>query len=211
MAAKKHSAFEEKIIAQCGEDAFKAAKQLLKNRRLLGAWRDGGNRLHGRFEPENGTAIQVELTTGGDSAKAICNCQQADGDRLCAHGAALLLHASVFHAPPETESEPNYYPGLRQEDWDGLAKRHSAGFQAMLFLESQWDNPHAPSQWENVSLTVKIHTPERDYTGNLNNLRQLYFDKNLSVVVHYEHFSLQEQQIIRFWRCTANPTARGSC
>ena len=38
----------------------------------------------------------------------------------------------------------------------------------------------------------------RECSGNLNNLRKLYFDKSLSVVVRYEDFSLQEQQIIRF-------------
>ncbi|UKI30440.1 MAG: hypothetical protein L6W00_21145 [Lentisphaeria bacterium] len=47
-------------------------------------------------------------------------------------------------------------------------------------------------------LAVKLRTADREYLGNLNNLRQLYFDKSLTVTLKLDHFSLHDQQIIRF-------------
>ena len=47
-------------------------------------------------------------------------------------------------------------------------------------------------------LKVTLRGRGREYLGNLNNLRKLYFDKNLGAVLHFDDFSLQERQIIRF-------------
>ena len=69
---------------------------------------------------------------------------------------------------------------------------------AQLRLNVAENNLHAPSKYENLLLNVKLITPQREYTGNLTNLRQLYFEKSLSVVVKFENFPLHDQQIIRF-------------
>ncbi|MCQ2378920.1 MAG: DEAD/DEAH box helicase [Victivallaceae bacterium] len=191
------SSFEERLAARCGAENVKAAKQLLKNDRLLGAWRDRENRLCGRFSDEEGASFECAVETG-DEARSFCPCRSETP--LCAHGAALIMYSGAIAARRRLVDEPppSYYAGLKQEDFSRLARRCRPP-TAYLELEACIASPHVPSKWENVTFAVALYGEGgRKYLGNLNNLRKLYFDKNLGVTLRYEDFSLQEQQIIRF-------------
>ena len=127
-----------------------------------------------------------------------CRCSRCGRGALCMHGAALVMYAGrfrVFDAP--VEADPNYYGGLKKQDLTQLAGR-GIRCTAKLFLNVVSAAPHAPSKWENMVLQVRLKTETREYTGNQSNLRQLYFDKSLSVVLKFDDFSLHEQQLIRF-------------
>ena len=188
------ASFEERLLAISTADELKRAKALLKQHALLGAWRDAGGRLCGQFR-DNGKIAEVELITGEHT---VSHCTLCDTEKVCAHGVALLMYGGRFHAFDRTEeTPPEYSKGLLKQDLQTLAKRGMIN-SAQLRLNVAENNLHAPSKYENLLLNVKLITPQREYTGNLTNLRQLYFEKSLSVVVKFENFPLHDQQIIRF-------------
>ncbi len=189
--------FEQRLTERCGAEQLKAAKQLLKNQTLQGVWRDVDGHLWGRFYTPGAPAFECRVTPG-DQASSQCSCNSEYP--LCAHGAALLLYNGFVAGRRRlgVEPPPAYYRGLKQEDFATLIRRCRPQ-QAHLEIEVYATSPHAPSKWENITVGVALYGEnERKYLGNLSNLRKLYFDKNLNVVLRYEQFSLQEQQIIRF-------------
>lgn len=189
--------FEDRLSELAGPPVLKEAKALLKSEALTGAWRDREGRLHARFHAAAGP-ISVCVRTG-ETPEAWCDCRRLEKG-LCAHAVALILYGGRFNpkfaAVPE-EEKASYYGGLKQESLPMLANRARTPL-ATLTIDAAGAFPHVPSKWENAVLSVKLHTPGREYLGNLNNLRQLYFDKSLTVTLKLEHFSLHEQQIIRF-------------
>jgi len=194
--------FEDRIIAAAGEENLKTAKQLLKSHALIGAWRDGSGLLRGRFRALDQDEIETAVSTGENAA---CDCSCGSGT-FCAHGAALLLYGGRFRPVTELppEEAPSYYGGLRRESFPELL-RHARPHEAHVFIDAASNLPHVPSKWECVVLQVRLRTPEREYIGNVSNLRQLYFEKSLGVILHLEDFPLQEQQIIRFLAINGEP------
>ncbi len=190
--------FEERLLESSGPAELKAAKSLLKGNKLLGAWRDRSGRLCGCVQLTGGlTDTRVKT---GETPSAVCDCGQAEPDKLCEHAVALILYAGRFPqiiGDTAGEEAPAYYGGLKRESLPTLVERAKKP-QAELFIDAVSAFPHVPSKWENAALAVKLRGAGRDYIGNLNNLRQLYFDKALTVTLKLDHFSLQEQQIIRF-------------
>ncbi len=194
------SSFEERLTELAGAEGFASGKQLLKKKMLSGgAWRNRTGRLCGRFTSANGI-IDIEVETG-DTPRGFCSCGKKEYP-FCEHAVALVMYAGrfsqVLNMPIPGDEVPTYYGGLRQESLDRLGERLRRRQGAILILEVRSALPHVPSKWENVAVTVKLKTQEREYLGNLNNLRKLYFDKILSAVLKFDHFSLQDQQIIRF-------------
>jgi len=190
--------FEERLQDCSGAAELKAAKGLLKNGRLAGAWRDRSGKLCGRFRLTDGT-VDTWVRTGEEPSGS-CGCGQAAPGKLCEHAVALILYGgrfAQFLKRPAEEEAPAYYGGLRQESLPKLVERAKSP-QAELYIDAVSAFPHVPSKWENAALAVKLKGAGRDYIGNLNNLRQLYFDKSLTVTLKLDHFSLHEQQIIRF-------------
>lgn len=190
--------FEDRLIELSGPAELKTAKALLKGGRLAGAWRDREGWLRGRFSLPEGM-IECRVRTGTDPC-AFCSCRRQPEEKLCAHAIALILHAGRYKlqlSHSVQEEEASYYGGLRQESLPKLGNRGNRHL-ASLSIDAISAFPHVPSKWENAALAVKLRTAEREYLGNLNNLRQLYFDKSLTVTLKLEHFSLHEQQIIRF-------------
>ena len=189
------AAFEERLNMLAGAEAVKNAKQLLKGNRLYGSWYDRSGRLNAMFRDPDGTHAECSI----DPFKVEdCRCSKCGRGQLCTHGAALVMYAGkfrVFDAPAETD--PNYYGGLKKQDLAQLAGR-GLSCAAKLFIHVASAAPHAPSKWENMVLQVRLKTATREYTGNQSNLRQLYFDKTLSVALKFDDFSLHEQQLIRF-------------
>ncbi|MDR0932076.1 MAG: DEAD/DEAH box helicase [Victivallales bacterium] len=190
--------FEERLLEISGEAELKAAKAMLKNGRLIGVWRDREGRLCGRFHL-NESVVETCVRTGEHPAGS-CNCATVTPGRLCEHAVALILYAGRYNFSGKTavqEEAPAYYGGLKQESLPKLLERARPP-QAELYIDAVSAFPHVPSKWENATLAIKLKTAGRDYIGNLNNLRQLYFDKSLTVSLKLDHFSLHEQQIIRF-------------
>ena len=188
--------FEERLISLSDEETLKKAKQLLKQHTLLGAWRNSAGLLCGKFRDGVSFPFYTEVITGNQTGSN-CTCGHS-AEKMCAHGIALLMYGGRFNDyPPPLEAPPQYTKGLLKQDLSTLAKRGMSE-KAKLFLRVADIPLHAPSKWENLILSVKLCGANREYTGNLSNLRQLYFEKSLSVVLKYEDFSLHDQQIIRF-------------
>ncbi len=187
--------FEDRLLALSNAATLKKAKALLKQQNLIGAWRQPDGRLHGIFRETDNSTAEVTLTTGSDthSECSACTCSH-----VCAHGLALLMYGGRFHAfDPAPESPPEYSKGLLQQNFQTLSARGMVN-SAQLKMSVTESNLHAPSKYESLILNVKLQTPQREYAGNLSNLRQLYFEKSLSVSLKFENFPLHDQQIIRF-------------
>ena len=183
------------MTALAGAEAFKAAKQLLKQKRLLGAWRDRQHRICAVFKAGDLPEVHCAVQTGDEP---LCECSCHEGGNLCAHAVAVIMYASRFQLKLQWEEEnPNYYRGLRCQTLEQLAGRGQRQ-SAELHLNVVCASPHAPSKWENMLLSVRLKTRSKEYIGNQNNLQQLYFEKSLNVVLKFDDFSLHEQQIIRF-------------
>ena len=204
MAENKKISFEERLTNWAGAENVKAAKALLKGSALAGVWRDRDMNLRGYFNTPAGKFFTTVIP--GTTPVSRCACGNDTG-KLCSHACAVIMYAGRFGTPSDTlyDETPNYCTALKKEAWSRLAERAPEKPSAQLLIEAQSEAPHAPSKWENITLTVKIISRERSVPGNLNNLRQLYFDKVLSVTFHYDHFDLQEQQIIRFLALYGEP------
>ena len=206
MAENKKTSFEDRLINWAGVENVKAAKQLLKGSSLSGVWRDGKQNLRGYFQTPDGAVFTTVIAGTVPTAK--CDCSSHDESTLCRHACAVIMYAGRFGNPTGSlppEVPPNYYRGLKQESWQRLAERAPEVPSVQLLIEAQSEAPHAPSKWEDITVSVRINSKERSFPGNLNNLRQLYFDKSLSVVIQYDNFDLQEQQIIRFLALYGEP------
>ncbi|MBE6399298.1 MAG: DEAD/DEAH box helicase [Lentisphaerae bacterium] len=189
------ASFEERLLAISGAEELKHAKALLKQHALAGAWRDADGNVCGFFRESSGITAEVSVTTG---TAAVSHCTLCPDGKVCAHGVALLMYGGRFHAFDRTEeAPPEYSKALLRQDLYTLAGRGMVN-TAQLRITAADDFLHAPSKYESLLLSVKLITPQREYTGNLANLRQLYFEKTLSVVVKFDNFPLHDQQIIRF-------------
>ena len=197
--------FENQLIAAAGEEALRSAKKLLKDGELAGAWRDAAGKLHGVFAVAgSGKRVETAVATGERMEGECSEC----GAGVCAHAVALVMHAGRFPLHEKQEADPVYYGGLRTQTLPQLIERGRRS-GAELAIQAQSAAPHVPSKWENMTLRVRLCENGRECAGNLNNLRKLYFDKSLNVIIRYEDFSLQEQQIIRFLALYGEPDGAG--
>ncbi len=198
--------FEARLEEVSSPEIVKSAKQLLKNGKLTGAWRDDAGRIHAIFQNHEQN-IHVIVTTGEPPAGE-CGCGRC-GKRLCEHAVATILYGGRFRAvpaPPAPDGNANYYGGLKFESWETLAENQAANQPvAELWIMAESAFPHLPSKWENAVLSVKLKVGSREYLGNVSNLRSLYFDKSLAVNVKLLQFSLQDRQIIRYLAINAEP------
>lgn len=187
--------FEEKLIALSSAETVKKAKNLLKQKSVSGVWRNAGGQLRAVFREHLQKDAEVTVTTGENT---FSDCSQCGKGSLCAHSAALLMYCGRFHTAAEVpEAPPVYSKGLLKQDFTQLAERGMKKC-AKLRLNVIEDQLHAPNQYKVLLISVKLQGASREYAGNLSNLRQLYFDKSLSVVLKFNDFPLHDQQIIRF-------------
>lgn len=199
---KGKSAFEERLIAFSCESTLKQAKQLLKLNRIKGAFRDAEGRLHAVISDKSGN-IHVTVKPG-EPPQSECDCSAAAAlaeGKVCDHALALLMYSGQFRLPEqsaEIDSESAQYTGLKNAGLETLSKECIPQPEAEVFIQAESAFPHVPSKWENAVLSVRLRADKREYLGNLNNLRQLFFDKTLAVTLKLNQFSLQDRQIIRF-------------
>jgi SNF2 family DNA or RNA helicase len=189
--------FEQKLIAASSAEIFKSAKSLLKNKCLICAYRDDNNDMNAVFEQKK--HYDYVTVSSGEHNQSSCSCAQNTG-KLCPHAIATVMYFARFNAPaPKPVKEENAkFAGLKYQNFEELAGVENFKPQAQVVIDIESAFPHVPSKWENAVLSVKLKTDKKEYIGNLNNMRQLYFDKTLAVSLKYEYFSLKDHQIIRF-------------
>ena len=189
--------FEAKLIAASSAEILKSAKALLKKKYLICAYRDEDGNMNAVFEQKN--QYDYVSVSGGEQNQARCSCPQNTG-KLCPHAIAVIMYFACFKTAeiPVIKEETAKYAGLKYQNFEELAAVDNLEPQAQVIINIESAFPHVPSKWENAVLSVKLKTAKKEYVGNINNIRQLYFDKTLSVSLKFEHFSLQDHQVIRF-------------
>ena len=189
--------FETKLITASSAEILKSAKALLKNKCLICAYRDEDGSMNAVFEHKK--QYEYVSVSGDEHNQSRCSCPQNTG-KLCPHAIAVIMHFARFKTAklPTIKEESAKYAGLKYQNFEDLANVENLEPQAKVIINIESALPHVPSKWENAVLSVKLITDKKEYVGNINNLRQLYFDKTLAVSLKFEHFSLQDHQILRF-------------
>lgn len=199
--ARENKNFEEKLIAISDEQAFKNAKQLLKNKQIGCAYRDEENRICASFSNRS-TVFNTKVKTG-NNAIGECDCRKNnDNGKLCEHAIAAIMYASRFNAAIKpVDDQPGRYQGMKKQNYSELLELGTASENKQrptLRITVNSEFPHVPSKWEHAVLSVRLFNNGREYIGNQSNLRHLYFDKMLAVSLQIDNFSLHDRQIIRY-------------
>lgn len=192
------SDFENKLIKASSEDIVKTGKQLLKKNKLICAFRDSRGRVNALFDDKDHYE-RVKVTTDGTN-QGECSCGECSDKQICCHAIAAILYSGNLNVAPckPVEEEQAKFAGLKYQTLNNLTAKGAMPNQAFIYLKSETAFPHVPSKWENAIFTVKLQYNGKEYTGNLNNLRELHFQKSLLASLKLEYFSMQERQIIRF-------------
>lgn len=193
--------FEAKLIQASSKEVFKKAKQILHKGALLCCHEISKGVLRAVCRDEDGFVSRAELRgfpNGPFSGSCTC---RADSPGFCPHAmAAALYHAKYTIKSRPTSAAPDLpaqYAGLRFAGLPELLTDLLADHPARVVLETDSEFPHVPSKWERVLLNVRLVSGKRDYLGNLNNLRQLHFDKS-AAAIRLTDFPQQDRQIIRY-------------
>ncbi|MCP3966962.1 MAG: DEAD/DEAH box helicase [Lentisphaerae bacterium] len=196
--------FEARLIEVSSPETLSAAKLLLKKKLLLCGHRDQDGNFNAVFENKN--RYEYVSVATGENNKADCSCG-GYGKKLCEHAIAAIMYYGRFRMVKEApiKEEKAKYAGLKYQNFDDLAKQENFQPEAHVIISTEAAFPHVPSKWENAVLAVKLKNSKKEYVGNLNNIRQLYFNKTLSVSLRLEQFSLQDRQIIRFLAINSEP------
>lgn len=193
--------FEANLIQRGSKDAFKKAKTILRNGELLCCHESQPGVLRAVCRDHKGNVSRVEVHGFPDGPyTASCSCDlSANG--FCCHAIAACLHHAKYTIKPQEQLEadhPAQYAGLKFAGLPELLQQVLAPPDATVIINAESEFPHTPSKWERIMFTVVLHWNNRDYAGNLNNLRQLHFGKNLAVSLQLSHFPQQDRQIIRY-------------
>ncbi len=190
--------FESKLISASNDEIFKAAKSLLKSDKLICLYRNGINILNAIYL-EKSRYEHAEIVIGPEP-QGKCSCGEC-GNVLCAHviaGIMQLGRLKLNHEIKTVAEDVAKYAGLKHENFSTMMQNTIEEQHAELIIHAESAFPHVPSKWENAVIVVKMHVENKEYVGNLNNLRQLHFSKTLSVSLKLNYFSLHDRQIIRF-------------
>lgn len=195
--------FEARLIKYSSKDVFKKAKHILHAGELLCCHESAAKTLRAVFRDAKGIVTRVEVSgfPAGPYSESCSACSDVSNG-LCPHAmAACLYHAKYTIKRRETakvKDAPAQYAGLKFSGMPELLKQVLAPQKATVIITAESDFPHVPSKWERTLFSVSLKMNGRDYIGNLNNLRQLHFGKNLAASLQLDAFPLQDRQIIRF-------------
>lgn len=171
------------------ERYVKAGNLLFANQR--------GDSIEALFKDAKNSNVRTVINLA-DKNETTCNCQARNG--TCVHIIALALHYLKFFCNKEKHSRKKSpsYSGLKLESLDNLSKVLRAKYEAEVKLTILKNAPHTPSKWEKCDLSVKLTYLNKEYNGNIGNLRQLNFGKGIGCGVKISQFHPQDRQIIRF-------------
>lgn len=174
-----------------------------KGSRLLCCYQLSADTLKALFKDDAGHIDKVEVSGfKGTENSADCTCGGNNNGKLCQHANAALAHYSKFRHQEHHETAhadaPAKYAGLKYEGFPELISGAINPPKAEISLNAETEFPHVPSKWEKVIISATLHYGTRDYIGNLSNLRQLHFGKNMAASLQASYFSQQDRQIIRF-------------
>ena len=194
--------FEARLIASSSQETFKKAKHILKAGELLCCHESLPGTIRAICRDSRGMIYRTELKGFPNGPlHGTCSCG-AGGSALCVHAmAAALYHAKYTIKAKEVQEVkdgPAQYAGLKFAGLPELLTQVVNPSSAYVEINAESEFPHVPSKWERVPLTVTLKMGKREYFGNLNNLRQLHFNKNLAVALPLTAFPLQDRQIIRY-------------
>ncbi|MBQ9337483.1 MAG: DEAD/DEAH box helicase [Lentisphaeria bacterium] len=196
--------FEARLVKYSSKDVFKKAKQLLHGGELLCCHESAAKSLRAVFRDSQGLVTRVEVSgfPAGPYSTVCSACGTLNG-QLCPHGAAAALYHARYTIKARSAREtlpdaPAQYAGLKFAGVPELLGQALSPRTGQLTITADTEFPHMPSKWERIRFTVSLTMSGRRYLGNLNNLRQLHFGKNLATSLRLDAFSLQERQIIRF-------------
>ena len=196
--------FEARLVKYSSKDVFKKAKQVLHAGELLCCHESASGSLRAVFRDSKKIVTRTEVS-GFPSGpySTVCSACGNLSDRLCFHGAAAALYHAKYTIKERAAKEvlpdaPAQYAGLKFAGMPELLTQVLVPQCGQLVIAADSEFPHMPSKWERILFTVGLTMSGRQYLGNLNNLRQLHFGKNLAASLKLDAFSLQERQIIRF-------------
>ncbi|MBQ6597777.1 MAG: hypothetical protein IJH79_09515, partial [Lentisphaeria bacterium] len=196
--------FEARLVKYSSKEIFKKAKQLLHGGELLCCHESAGKTLRAVFRDSKGSVIRTSVAgfpTGPYSAE--CSACGSLSGSLCPHGCAAALYHAKYTIKSREAAEilpdaPAQFAGLKFSGLPELLKQVLTTQTGELAITAESEFPHLPSKWERILFNVHLTMSGRQYLGNLNNLRQLHFGKNLAATLKLESFSMQARQIIRF-------------
>ena len=200
--------FEGRLVAAAGEDNFKRGKQLLKSESMLCVCRQARGKVSAAVLDGKERVEHVMVDTTSNTSR--CSCPESGKHDLCPHAVAVIMYLARFPSAARQEGvddEPARYRGLKYEAFTELAAQSVTVPEAELLLVAESAFPHVPSKFEHSSLRVKLKSGNREYVGNLNNIRQLHFGKYLAASLKISQFSQQDRQIIRFLAINAEADA----
>ncbi len=193
--------FEAKLIAASSKDVFKKAKQIVRNGEVLCCHESMPGTLRVICRDPHGFISRAELRgfpNGPYSGTCSCN---GEFRGFCPHAmAAALYHAKYtikYREAEEVQDIPAQYAGLKFSGIPQLLNDLLEVQDSRIELISE-TFPHVPSKWERFQITATLYAGKRSYYGNVNNLRQLHFNKQLVASAKLSAFPMRDRQIIRF-------------
>jgi superfamily II DNA or RNA helicase len=192
------SDFFNKLTEASSETAVKSAKMLMKNRLQVYLLRNHDGSINAAFCHKKRYDRVVISSDGLNNGE--CSCGDFRNGKICCHAVAAILSAGSQEPLPQAVNSDKLakYAGLQYHELDTLTSEAENRPLARLFIQSENEFPHVPSKWEKALFKVRLCSNDREYTGNLGNMRDLHFNKRLLASLKLEYFSLQERQIIRF-------------
>ena len=198
---RMEQSFESKLMERSSKEVFKKGKSLLRNGNLVCCRESETGTLRAVFREAGGIVHRTEVHGFPNGPyTAVCSCT-TDEHAFCCHAmAACLYHAKYTIKPQEVlpDDGPAAYAGLQFRGLPELLRQVIIQPDASVTINAETDFPHMPSKWERTYFTVNLHWNNRNYAGNLNNLRQLHFGKNLAASLQLSSFPQQDRQIIRY-------------
>lgn len=194
--------FEAKLIAASSKEVFKKAKQIVRSGEILCCHEASPGVLRAICRDSHGFISRAELHGFPDGPfSGSCSCN-SEFRGFCPHAmAAALYHAKYtikFREEEAAKDLPAQYAGLRFAGLPQLLNELLEPHEARIEINAETEFPHVPSKWEKVPLTAEMFFGKRSYMGNINNLRNLHFNKSLTATLPLSAFPMQDRQIIRF-------------
>ena len=190
----------KELMARSSVDSRKKAERLLKSGDMLFLYQEK-EILNALFHDKKTGRIQTSISVNGDHA--VCECENESD--WCIHKTAASIHYLKCSEMNSLEPLPNTsYGGLKVQNFDKISIDNGEK-NGRLEIWIEEEPPHAPSKWVKCFISIRLFYGGRQYTGNMNNLRQLNFGQGIGSGLKIDVFSPQEKQIIRFLSLNAEP------